>query len=238
MQQTIKKTADYSLFKRIGGNRNVDKHHVDTLVKRMVERDLKIPIVVNENMEVIDGQHRLKAREIIGLPVYYVLIEGLDAQSMMQANSDNKNWTMDDYLNSYIEQNFHHYKVYKEFKQRWGFGHSECITLLTGSSKRSGGVYNDFKNGEFGVSDLENAESFAQKIIGIEKFYSGARRRSFVHAMITALKMDSFNYEDFLNKLEYQSSKMVHCTNATQYLRLIEEIYNFNRQTEKRIHFK
>jgi len=55
-------TTDYTKFKKTRGNRPVDPAHVEQLKKLISDKDLFDPIRVNKDMEVIDGQHTLEAR--------------------------------------------------------------------------------------------------------------------------------------------------------------------------------
>ena len=66
-------TSDYSKFSYLVGNRDIVNKHVKDLSGHIDERDLSIPIIVNENMEVCDGQHRLEAYKVLGLPVHYIV---------------------------------------------------------------------------------------------------------------------------------------------------------------------
>lgn len=237
MEQKIHTTKDYTLFLPLPGNRKIDQGHVKRIALSMKDKDLCIPIIVNEDMRVIDGQHRLEARRQLRKTVYYIVLSGMGIHETQLANATNKNWTMDDYLNSYVDQNFAHYKTYKEFREKWKFGHSECISLLSHNNTRNPNHYHDFKHGQFGVKNLSRANDYAEKIVFLEQYYKGCRRRSFVLAMCIALNHEAFIYEEFLDKLAYQSSRMVDCTDTKQYLKLIEEIYNFKRALKSRIHF-
>lgn len=234
----VLETSEYSQFKKILGNRQLDLLHVKKLKQSLSEQDLMIPIVVNEKREVIDGQHRLKAREELGLPVYYLVVDGLGINETQRANLTNKTWTLDDFLNTYVELNYHHYKVYKQFKERWKLSNSECIALLSGKLYGAHGEgHKDFQSGLFGVNDLDWANDVAAKIYRVEPFYSGFKRRSFIFALIHVISTEGFDFEEFIQKLSYQSSKMVHCTNKSQYLRIIEDIYNYKRQADGKIRF-
>ncbi len=186
-------------------------------------------------MQVVDGQHRLQARKELKLPVYYIIVDGLGLRETQRVNSAAKNWGDKDFLDSFVQQNYAHYKVYKKFRETYQFGHQETIFMLSG-----GGVNNysqDFKDGNFSVSNLDRANDWAEKIYQIEPFYKGFKRRSFVSAMLTCFKHEQYNHEDFIAKLSYQSSKLVDCTSVQFYLRIIDEIYNFKRKPEDKIRF-
>ena len=75
--QKILKTLNYSQFKFIKGNRAINDRHVNGLVKSMEKNGLIMnPSCVNEKSEIIEGQHRLMACEILNLPYYYYVVPG------------------------------------------------------------------------------------------------------------------------------------------------------------------
>lgn len=99
----IKKTNDYSLFKIVVSNREVDKRHVKKLSESIRRRNLMFikPILVNDKMQVIDGQHRLEACKQINEPVYYLVVPELNKDDIAILNTAQKNWTMLDFINFY-----------------------------------------------------------------------------------------------------------------------------------------
>lgn len=235
MNNEVLITEDYTIFNRLKGNRKVDYGHVKRLKESMKAIDLRIPIIVNEHTEVVDGQHRLQARVELKLPVYYIVVPGLGIHETQKANLNNKNWTHVDFMNCYVGMNYYHYKRYKEFKEKYGFDHNTTVSLLTGT--KSGVRNSDFNNGEFMITDLEEATVAAEKIWQVAPYYKGFKRRGFVFAMMTCFANAEYDHEEFLQKLEYQSSKMVDCTTVDLYLRLIEEIYNYKRRSEEKLRF-
>jgi hypothetical protein len=72
----------------------------------------------------------------------------------------------------------------------------------------------------------------------ISKFYDGYKRRAFVYAMLDLFENPQYNHAEFLNKLSFQSVKLVDCTDVQQYLILIEEIYNFKRNKQTKVYFR
>lgn len=68
----MEKTKNYSLFKKYAKNRDIDGRHVEKLIASIKTANLLDcePILVNEKMEVIDGQHRLEAAKSLNLDIY------------------------------------------------------------------------------------------------------------------------------------------------------------------------
>lgn len=231
----VHQTEDYKIFKRIIGNRILDDRHINRLIKSMKKKDLMIPIIVNEKLEVVDGQHRLQARKELGIPVYYIVIDGMGLKETQEANINIQKWSPDNVMDAYVEQGYKHYKIYKQFKERYRFGHVETMIIL--SDNNNYGMTMNFRSGDFCVSDINKAELFAENMYRIEKYYKGFKRRSFVLAIRIALNNEKFDIEEFIKKLSYQSSKMVDCTNIDQYLHLIDEIYNFKKKIKDKVRF-
>ena len=61
-------TYDYNIFKKMLGNRELNERHVFRLKKSIRENYIPNAIIVNQSMEVVDGQHRLKALSELGKP--------------------------------------------------------------------------------------------------------------------------------------------------------------------------
>ena len=88
----IYSTTCYSRFSFLDNNRIVKRSHVDKLKKSIKEIDLTKcnPIKVDVNLRIIDGQHRYQACMELGLPIYYVVLNGVDAEQAMIIDNQNK----------------------------------------------------------------------------------------------------------------------------------------------------
>ena len=101
---SVMKTNDYSLFKIMDGNRRTNSANLNQISESMKEKQLVIPITVNEKFEIIDGQHRFKACEYLGLPVYYIMQQGYDINDVIRANvNGGRKWFDADYLHRYCD---------------------------------------------------------------------------------------------------------------------------------------
>ena len=70
------KTKDYEKFSIKSYNRNLNRNHINELKEKFATIGYKdyLPILVNENYEIIDGQHRFVACKESGLPIVYQVI--------------------------------------------------------------------------------------------------------------------------------------------------------------------
>ena len=204
----IKETLNYQIFNELHGNRNINKFHVERLKNSMSKKYLHTVISVNENYEVIDGQHRLQACKELNLPIKYVVLKGYGLKEVQTLNAMSSNWTTNQFLESYCSKGIINYLQYKKFKT-----HEQ-----------------HFKKGSFKIENYEKACYYANQIIKIAPYYKGYNRRHFVRAMFHLLNNEDFNMNEFLQKLSYQSTSLVDCINRESYLMLIEEIYNYRRK--------
>jgi hypothetical protein len=221
-------TKDYDCFSYVGGNRTVNKLHVERLKKSFREHYLFTCIIVNENMQIIDGQHRYQACKDLKLPLNYIVMDGYGLKEVQTLNVNSKNWTSDDYMNGYCDLNYEDYLIYRDFKSKYKLGHSECQSLL--SNVINAGLQPVFNSGKFKIKSYKKAVDTAEKIQMVAPFYDGFKRRSFVFAMITLLENENFNISSFIQKLKIQPTALMDCTSTKQYMLLIEDIYNYKRR--------
>lgn len=224
----VYKTNDYNLFNTMRGNRNINKAHLKRLRDSIEEESLVVPIIVNENYEIIDGQTRFTAWKSLGEQVYYIIVKGYGLHQVQRLNSNIRNWTNKDYCDSYCQLGYKDYIKFREFKEKYKLGWYECISLLSGKYKGSGKGFERFRTGNFKIKSYKTACEYAEKVIMLKEYYDGWSRRSFVFAMMLLVSDNRFDINRLLQKLKYKRSELVHCTNKMQYIRLLQDIYNYN----------
>lgn len=223
----VYKTYDYSLFSFIKGNRAVNASHLRGLENSMKDNYLFTIIIVNENYEIIDGQHRFTIISKLLLPVYYIIRKGYGMSEVIKFNTESVVWKADDYLNTYCDEK-NDYKLYYKFKKRYNLGHQETKALLSGSRINNSTYAKLFKEGKFKVANYNKAVEIVEKIFSLAPYYAGYKRRSFIYAMMNLFKNPLFDFNEFIKKVKMLPDALVDCTNVTNYLYLINEIYNYN----------
>ena len=228
-------TKDYFLFKPIDGNRNKNLLHLNRLKKSMEKTYLFTVIIVNEKYEIIDGQHRFEVIKELGLPLHYIVCEGYGINEVHVLNQNSKTWNADDYLAGYISLGYPDYIKYAEFKEKYKLGHFECMTMLANSANKLS--IDIFYSGNFKIHSLQQAESTIKKILLVEPYYSGVRRRIFIFTMMGLFKNPNFQFTEFLQKLKLQPTALQDCPSVESYKMLIEEIYNYRRREKVNLRY-
>jgi hypothetical protein len=229
-------TTDYDKFSIIDGNREINIGHVNYIKRSMEEKYLQIPIIVNEKMEVIDGQHRLLAIKELGLPVFYIQKFGYGLKEVLLLNTNTRGWYYQDYLYSYLADNKEDYIIFQHFLKQYQLGFVNSLILLTNTTS-SGNGKQAFKNGTFKIRDLEKAKKYASRFLKFRGYFTGYRSIMFVCALLSVFEMDGFSFEVFWDKYQRDSTRLVQCYNKVGYIALFEVIYNHNCRQTKRLSF-
>jgi hypothetical protein len=225
-------TNDYSKFKFMKSNRELRLSHVAELKESIKENPLEKPIDVNEKMEIIDGQHRYFAWQELGMPIVYIIHKGWGEKEVPILNTNQKNWLPSDFVKMYCEAGNNDYIQYKEFSERYGFIHHANVILLAG---RGHDTTKDFNEGRFRVTKWHRANIMAKNLVELKEYYGGYKRSNFVSAYLNLAADPKFDHQILMDKLSYQSRKLVDCTTTKEFYELLREIYNFKSRNESRI---
>lgn len=227
---TVYETSNYEEFKALGGNRQLNKGHLSRLRKSIAQHYLFSPILVNENMEIIDGQHRFTICQELELPVRFIEVDGYGLEEVQILNANSHDWSIKEYLDSYVRHGMPEYiklnDFYNEFKH---YGLSVCRALLDGHFGNSHDT-EKFKRGDYKCGSTKQARDWAIKLGTIKPHYEKYLVKAFVTAMLHLFKHAEYNHSEFVAKLQYQSTSLIDCRTSDQYLVVIEDIYNYRRR--------
>lgn len=122
MSTVIQATVNYELFKHITSNREINRSHLKKL-KASIERKNYLylfPIIINKDMEVVDGQHRLQAAVELKKPIFYMIDDKITKADIAIVNNNRKSWTAMDYINFYAEEGHEAYRkllgIFKKYQ--------------------------------------------------------------------------------------------------------------------------
>lgn len=232
MATKIKKTKNYNLFNFNNLNRKIDERHLSQLKEAIVKNNLLHlrPIQINSKLQILDGQHRLRAAKDLGVYIYYTVEREMTEEEMILLNQHNKNWVAPDFLEYYAKKGIEDYVICKAFQEKWNFDLGSCIALLTQESRS----YHAFRKGLFKIKDLERANYLAERVYSFKPYYSGFRRRNFIFAIVRISNEKKYSHKRMIQKLAKQQHKLVDCTTKLKYIQLLESIYNFRSKDKLR----
>ena len=224
----VYKTSDYDIFGYVDGNRNTTKKHIGELEESFAERQLEVPIVVDKDFKIYDGQNRIEAIKRLGLPVFYIMLDDLGIRDIQLLNATSKNWKADEYASSYTlpgTKNRLEYEKYLEFRKKYRIGVRETLQIMTGR-KDNNSLEKSFRRGDFVCKNYKRACDIGDMIDEIHPYYKSCKKREFVNAMLHLFKWKTYDHKHFMGKLKKQSELLLDHAKHTGYLANIEEIYN------------
>ena len=129
---TVYETNDYDLFSFIEGNRNTTQQHVNKLMLSFQEHHIPVPCVTtDEHYRIFDGQNSYLALKELGLPIYFVKIQGLKLRDVQLLNANLRSWSLADFLYSHCETGNPDYFKFRDFRNKYGFPFRESMTMLS-----------------------------------------------------------------------------------------------------------
>ena len=230
----IRKTNNYSMFKNMLGNRELKDKNYRKLLKSMNEKQLIIPVLVNEKFELIDGQHRYNACKTLGLPLYYYVIPGYEIEDVKRANLVSCNWGPDDYLNLHFQLNKQEYVNLKDImkKNNLKVGQVlEMVSVLEG--KDYARIKLCFEDGTFEINNPMQIQKFLTDLADFKslKEYTTSK---FTKAFLKLYKYESYDHDHMKRKLKTLSHKLKKQTSLNEYISmLVNDIYAFGSSNAK-----
>jgi hypothetical protein len=236
---TITSTKKYSQFKNILGNRQLSREHINE-PRVEIERNnlLEVcPIICNEKMQVIDGQHRLEAAKALGVAVPYVVVPGLGIEHVVRMNTSQKKWMMKDYIRLHIDLGNQDYIDLQEFINEWKTTPSIAIMLLSNSSyNQTGNKVNEFREGRWSIQHMDEATEYMEVMRALMPHMRTSvayRSTAFAAAIVKTGKILEKNNLSFDNLLEQAGKSQVLLTYSVRvrdYLKELEEMLNYGRK--------
>ena len=233
------KTTDYDSFKKLKGNRGVTESRVEKISRSINKYGwVRNPIVVNENMEVIDGQGRLEALKKLGLPVEYVIAPGAGQEECVAMNLFQKNWGLKDHIESFADMGNESYKMLLSLVEE--FGNITIRVIINAINRTVDNSGRAIKEGDF-VTTKEAYER-ARKILAYEQqfvtvfkkidgrsdFYLRALRFTYLHPEIDNDRM--------LKKVLELQTTMKPAASMVTAMEQLESVYNSYLQKGKKVY--
>jgi hypothetical protein len=253
----IYQTTNLDKFIFAEWNRDVRKEKVISLSERMKNFFLSFTIVVNELLEIIDGQHRFSAlkiyneyRKSIGLepiPLRYEIKVGWGKEECKELNSETSVFSNEDVLKQELYNNNENYLLYDRFKKEYPFlGHNTVIGLLSGNIKATkGGENKAFKIGTFKVKDYEESVELTNKIIDIVETGiiplgdRGNPQTTYTLSILPFLFDIKYDHQHMMrqikNRNKYTKDSLPESTKLTTCKYYLQKLYNHDVDKKDRI---
>jgi hypothetical protein len=234
---TIQSTTDYEQFKFLEKNRPIYPKY---LIESIKEKNMlkSFPIIVDKNMNIIDGQHRLKAAQYLGIPIFYTISEDLTENDMGRCQVQ-KCWTMPDYLRFY--QDLPVYKFVSEIMDKFKYP----IHFIIDCCDTSKGGYKLFRLGKFKIKEtheimfqkFQNFHELKELIFFYMKNSNDKRKYlpcTFLKGLWNFTRSENYDHEIMMKAVKNYPSNVISITqfNSAPLIQecLKERVYNFKKR--------
>lgn len=222
-------TTNYDKFKKLLGNREVSPRRIKKIISSINEVGyITSPIIVNENMEIIDGQGRYEALKELGMPIDYIIVKGAGINACLNMNIYQERWRIIDYINSYVERGNENYRKIKLLLDTYPlFGLNVITTAITNTGKYNA---HDIKSGNLTITDEDYNKAidnlnYITPLIPYAKKTNG-KLEPFFQAILYAREMNGVDEDRLIERLKESIGIMTNWSDLATAIQSVEECYN------------
>lgn len=234
MKALLQETNNYSLFISNDEQRPINPIHVRKLaadIKRFGFLPSK-PIQCykqNGKYVVVDGHHRIEAARAVGASLYFVVEPISSQESMAAVNLDIRKWSNENFVKQYCHRGNKEYLILEKYVCR-GIPLRQAASMLAGESAHSGNASERVRNGTFKVKTTSHIDKCVE-LIESNPDVPAFRHNGFIKALSLCLWLPEFDFTTFKHRAKLNNSRIPNCSNMDDFLRAIEEVYNFRSKT-------
>lgn len=241
IDDTIRYTTDYDMFKIIDTNRAIEDTRVDKIRESILEVGyLPVPILVNERYEIIDGQGRWTVAKEMGFALAYMVVPdtGIDECSAM--NVATTPWGDWDYVKSYSTGGNVNYQRFVRLKEEFPWSSLSNVMMATtgkwsaSGTIRSGNLRVTEGHADYAVELLSYVEGIWEKL---GSAYLIGCLSQIANVVMFAYQCDGVDIERLKKVCLDHVEDFAKYRNASDQLKALSKEYNHGFPKRRRMHF-
>jgi len=236
----IYETKNYNLFKLLDSNREPNQRILNKLEKSIKDIGIQIPIIVNTENQIVDGQHRFWTLQKLGYVVPYIISKAWKKDNhTIEINNTSSNWTSLDYANFQMRKGNLDVKKALQQSYIWQKETNNKFKIINGlelivSGKSYSGIKIKLKNGLY-KSDLKTANKIFQLLKVMNEY--PRKTSAFAAKFVRATKMFFYDHKK-INILAIRKmcreNYILSYNNELDTLEYLTDIYNKANKSLKR----
>ena len=229
----MSQSNDYEKFKLLDYNRDLNRNQINK-IKDSIARNGYLqsnPIIVDQDMNIVDGQHRFIACQEMGLPIFYEIVED-GTELIIDLNTTQKKWNMGDYINYYAHKGNNNYQRIQQLKKKTGVSY-DLILTITNDRGTSGSITDRVRKGSlmFTIDDSLRAQSMLGLIKDICNNLRLSLTSRFAASMLEVSKIKNFKWDRMMRQSKEYSTVAYRCQNKEEYIKMLKDLYNFQSRS-------
>lgn len=190
-----------------------------------------VPILVNEKMEIIDGQHRLEAAKRLGIPIYFIIKAGAGSDEVMQLNLRRGGWTVYDFIGFYAANNYSSYVKLNGYADQYKNVSIIDIAMCLSDSK-SRNIQRPLREGKYQMVETDETLgclSFINDcVVPLSQIQGGGQQ--YIPILVGLYKMNLIDEERMRTAINSYAANMASAYNASDALTELQNVYNYYRR--------
>lgn len=234
-------TQNYAQFKFDPTNRPVVTDKVQRLYDSIQAKNMLAdnPILVGMDMTILDGQHRTKAAEALGVPIFYMFASDATMEDVPGLNNRRVPWTSVDYLAHWCAVGKQEYIKLRDFIDKYPFiPPTVAIDLCYYGTNL--GLRDRFNRGEYECNDLD----FAMKVVAMLQDFRSVgckhwKQKIFIDAVSNLASNSIYDHKRMMQKLAAKP-QLIHtvATTIDDYFAIFNEAYNWKARDVVKVELK
>lgn len=242
----IYKTFDYDLFKPAFWNRPLRQRHVRSIVESIRKHNYldAVPILVNFEMQIIDGQHRHAAAKYLRLALSYFQLDIPDGDKwLIMSGASRRSTQIKDTINYYVKkEGDENFKLLEDLIDFTGLPTGCCCALLGDYIGKQAG--NNIRHGELNFKhDQQTLERICRLFLDVKKIVDLINEKKLTEIMRTVyfcrglhdFIMLDLDWKQFIDHFEkHWEFVSVYFKTASDYKKRFIDIYNQGKLKKNR----
>lgn len=227
-------------------NRDIRRNQVDRIKESIKTHGYigAVPILVDEDGLIIDGQHRYVACK--ELEIEPTILQAGSFELVPVLNSTQLSWGLSDFVKYYAAKGYEDYVILenickaKKLKPSLVYNmiHNKSVNRptmdrqLRGTQQPEPIKHGTFKFPDKSAKGLAKLERKIDAILALVADLKLPRTDRLVIAIAKLTQDPNFAFDTMRNKIEYQRARIYKCTTIQEYMVMLANIYN-NKNTKK-----
>lgn len=237
----IYEETDYTKFRKLPDNRDVLSNRLSKLEASLSERAILNPIIVNEKMQIIDGQGRYEALKRMGKPIQYVVAKGANSDDCKRMNRYNTKWSNLDFAKSYASSGNENYINLLKACALSTYPINRVTRLANHGTTTSSTGEGIIESGKliFTEEDIEKVMKCKELILEIQEALLIGKRinDAFVISIKVISEFKGYNHAHMISNCKKLKNSFQLISGIEGMLREFERVYNYKCPTDQRLFF-
>lgn len=244
----VKPEHRHKVFHILEENREVKDGRVEAIAENLDQCNLLdvYPIVTDGEMNVYDGQHRLRAAWLVGRSVYAISGEGVEVKNIAFTNANTFGYDSKDYLHVYANLGGQSYEALLRELDSWGVLSSKSswvsrFACLFGGGPKYGQVLrspNGFADGAYEFTTPDYANMVLRLWVEAGEINKSCGSAHWLSLFASVCQIPGFDRNRMLDGLANFSARQMKAGKLAVAFERAELAYNYNRVAANRINLQ